>query len=50
MDRGVSTNSRVTLSNRVHRCMHGVEVALPQEGEGATLAILVWPQTLACFF
>jgi hypothetical protein len=27
-----------------------VEVALPQEGERATLTILVWPQTLACFF
>ncbi len=27
-----------------------VEVASPREGERATLAILVWPQTLACFF
>jgi hypothetical protein len=27
-----------------------VEVASPQEGERANLAILVWPLTLACFF
>ncbi len=31
------------------RCIR-VEVALPQEGERATLAFLFWPQTLACFF
>ncbi len=32
------------------RWMGPVEVSSPLDGERATMAILVWPQTLPCFF
>jgi hypothetical protein len=40
----------VTLSNRVRRWVGLVEVSSLLDGERATMAILVWPQTLPCFF
>jgi hypothetical protein len=39
----------MTPNNHVCHWTGWVEVASPPEGERATLAILVWPQTLACF-
>jgi hypothetical protein len=50
LDEGICTNSNVTPRSCVCVGWVGVEVASPWEGERATLAILVWPQTLACFF
>ena len=42
-DKGVCTNSSVTLSNHVHRSRGRVEVASHSDGERATMAIVVWP-------
>jgi hypothetical protein len=50
LDEGSCTDSSMTPNNHVCHWTGWVEVASPPEGERATLTILVWPQTLACFF
>ncbi len=50
LDKGNCTDYSVTPNNCVCHWTGWVEVASPPEGERATLAILVWPQTLACHF
>jgi hypothetical protein len=50
LDKGNWTDSNVAPNNCVHHWTGWVEVALPLEGERAELVVLVWPQTLACFF
>jgi hypothetical protein len=49
LDKGDCTDSSVAPNNYLHYLTGWVKVASPPEGERATLAILVWPQTLACF-
>jgi hypothetical protein len=50
LGKGNCTDSSVPPNNPVRHWTGWVEVASPPEGERATLVILVWPQTLACFF
>jgi hypothetical protein len=50
LEKGGCTDSSVTPINRVRHWTGWVEVASLPEDERATLVILVWPQTLACFF
>jgi hypothetical protein len=49
-DEGICPDSSMMLSNCVHHWMGRVEVSSLLDGERATIAILVWPQTLPCFF
>jgi hypothetical protein len=46
---GTCTDSIVMPNNHVRHGTGWVEVASPPEGNSATLAILVWPQTLGAF-
>ncbi len=49
-DEGICANSSMTLSNRVLCWVGRVEVSSLLDGEKATMAILVWSQTLPYFF